>query len=75
MVVAVIVAIENKGLQLWLTTRVRFPAHLAFYPMGTEGFSLGIRGQRREADHSPPSSVAVKNGGAILSLPPHGIML
>jgi hypothetical protein len=31
--------------------------------------SLGIKQPRREADHSPPSSAEVKNGGAIPPLP------
>jgi hypothetical protein len=30
---------------------------------------LGVKRSRREADHSPPSSVEVKNGGAIPPLP------
>jgi hypothetical protein len=31
--------------------------------------SLGAKWLRREADHSPPSSAEVKNGGAIPPLP------
>jgi hypothetical protein len=31
--------------------------------------SLSVKRQGREADHSPPSSAKVKNGGAIPSLP------
>jgi hypothetical protein len=31
--------------------------------------SLGVERPGREDDHSPPSSVKVKNGGAILPLP------
>jgi hypothetical protein len=31
--------------------------------------SSGVKRQGREADHSPPSSVEVKNGGAIAPLP------
>jgi hypothetical protein len=30
-----------------------------------EALSLGVKRQEREADHSPPSSVDVKNGGTI----------
>jgi hypothetical protein len=37
---------------------------LGYYPTGT-----GVEPQRREADHSPPSSAEVKNGGAIPPLP------
>jgi hypothetical protein len=31
--------------------------------------SQGVKRQRREADHSPPSNAKVKNGGAIPSVP------
>jgi hypothetical protein len=31
--------------------------------------SLGVKGQGREADHTPPSSAEVKNGGVIPPLP------
>jgi hypothetical protein len=31
--------------------------------------STGVKRQGLEADHSPPSSVEVKNGGAIISIP------
>jgi hypothetical protein len=36
--------------------------------MGTGGSSPEVKGQGYEADHSSPSSVKVRNGGAI---PPH----
>jgi hypothetical protein len=32
----------------------------ASYPMGTRGSFLGVKGLRREADHSPPSSAEIK---------------
>jgi hypothetical protein len=32
-------------------------------------FSLGVKWQGHEAEHSPPASAEVKNGGAILLLP------
>jgi hypothetical protein len=35
----------------------------------TEALSPGIKRPECEADHSPPSSVEVKNGGALLILP------
>jgi hypothetical protein len=35
-----------------------------------EAISLGIKWPGREADHLPPSSAAVNNGGAIPPLPP-----
>jgi hypothetical protein len=45
--------------------------------MGTEGSSLGVKRPGREADHSPPSSAEVKNGGTVLHSPIrlHGIVL
>jgi hypothetical protein len=39
-------------------------AYPASYPVGTGCFS-GVKRQEHEADHSPPSSVVVKSGGAI----------
>jgi hypothetical protein len=44
-------------------------AHPASYTMGTEAVPPGVKRQGREADHSPPSSAQVKNGGAIPPLP------
>jgi hypothetical protein len=41
------------------------------HPMGTGGegnFPQGLKLQGREADHSPPSTVGDKNGGAIPAL-------
>jgi hypothetical protein len=35
-------------------------AHPASYPMGTRGFSLGVKGPGREADNLPQSSDEVK---------------
>jgi hypothetical protein len=35
-------------------------AHPASYPVGTSGFSLGVKRPGRKADHSPPSSPEVK---------------
>jgi hypothetical protein len=36
-------------------------AHPASYPMGTRGFSLGVKRPERETDHSPPSSAEANN--------------
>jgi hypothetical protein len=33
------------------------------------GFSQGVKQQRHEADHSPPTSAELKEGGAIHLLP------
>jgi hypothetical protein len=35
-------------------------AHTASYPVGTRGSFLGLKGLGREADHSPTSTVEVK---------------
>jgi hypothetical protein len=52
-------------------------AHPAFYPMGIVDSFPGDKAAGREADHSPPSSAEVKNGGAIPPLPIrlHGAVL
>jgi hypothetical protein len=39
------------------------------YTMGNGVISLRVMRQRRESDHTPPSSAVVKNGRAIPSLP------
>jgi hypothetical protein len=44
-------------------------AHLATFPIGTGDLPPEVKRQGREADHSPPSSAEVKNGGAIPPLP------
>jgi hypothetical protein len=43
-------------------------AHLASYPVGTNGFFSGVKRQGRGADNSPPSSAEVKIDGAIFAL-------
>jgi hypothetical protein len=52
-------------------------AHPASYPVGTGGASPGVKRPGSEADHSPPSSAGVKNGGAIPHSPIrfHGLAL
>jgi hypothetical protein len=40
-------------------------AHAASYKWITRPLSLGVKQLGCEADHSPPSSTKVKNGGAI----------
>jgi hypothetical protein len=44
-------------------------AHPVSYLMGTRAFSLRVKWKGHEADHSPPFSGRVKNGGAIPPLP------
>jgi hypothetical protein len=46
-------------------------AELASYTTGTGASFLREKWPRREADHSLPSSVEIKNGGAICPLPPY----
>jgi hypothetical protein len=41
------------------------PVHPATSPMATGALSLRVKRQGREADHLPPSSAEVRNGGTI----------
>jgi hypothetical protein len=77
--------LEDRG-----TTKVRFPAgagnffhqrvqngsgaHPASYPMGTMGSFPEGKAPGREADHSLPSSVEVKNAWIYTSTPPYVFM-
>jgi len=45
-------------------------AHPAGYPMETMGSYPGVKRLGRQADHSPPSSAAVKNVWRYASSPP-----
>jgi hypothetical protein len=64
------------------TTGVRFPAGARYFsllhsvqcPINTGDAFLEVRRPKGEARHSPPSSVEIKNGGAIPSTPPHVYM-
>jgi hypothetical protein len=52
-------------------------AHPASYPMGTRGSFPGVKQPGREADHSPPSSVEVKEWVALYLRSPirlHGVV-
>jgi hypothetical protein len=42
--------------------------------MGIGGFSLGVKRQGREADHSPPTSAEVKKMYNYTSTPPYAFM-
>jgi hypothetical protein len=55
--------------RFWRSPRALSTGYLGIYP--------GVKRLRRESDHSPPSSVEVKNGGAIPPLPiyPNGTVL
>jgi hypothetical protein len=59
-------------LEIFLYTTASRPALWHTHPLTQRlpvVLSLGVKRQGREADHSPPSSVEVMNGGAILTLP------
>jgi hypothetical protein len=45
--------------------------HPTSYEMGTGGSFPGVKRQRREADHSPPSSAEVKKMWIYTSTPPY----
>jgi len=49
-------------------------AHPPSYLIGTRGLSLGIKGLGHEADHSPPTSVEVKNAWSYTSIPQYTFM-
>jgi hypothetical protein len=54
---------SRRGLGIFLFTTATRPAlgtHPNFYPKGNKALSLGVKRQRRKADHSPPSSAEVK---------------
>jgi hypothetical protein len=49
-------------------------AHPASYPMDTRALFSGVKWLGHEADHTPPSSVEVMNGGAVyVSVMPHSV--
>jgi hypothetical protein len=59
---------EERIFSLFHSVQTGFGVHPALYPMGTGACFPGAILSKLETDHSPPSSVEVKNGGAI---PPH----
>jgi hypothetical protein len=56
---------QGKGFFSFLPRPNRLRGHLASYPVGIGDFSPWVKRPEREADHSPPYSAEVKNGGAI----------
>jgi hypothetical protein len=58
-----------KGFSLLHSMQTNSGAFPAAYSMSTGRTFPGDKAQGREADHSPPSSVEVKNGGAIPPFP------
>jgi hypothetical protein len=61
---------QDKTFSLLHSVQTGTQAHPASYPIGTGAISPGVKRPGREADHSPPSSAEVNNGGAIPP-PPH----
>jgi hypothetical protein len=60
---------QGQDFSLLHSVRTGSGAYAASYPTGT-----GVKRQGREADHSPPSSAEVKNGGAIPPIPQYVFM-
>jgi hypothetical protein len=72
-------SIPGRGKRLFFYCTASRPAlrptqpPIQFVP---EALSPGVKGPGREADHSPPTSAEIKNGGAIPPLPPrHDVVL
>jgi hypothetical protein len=53
--------VQGFGLEIFLFSKASRPVLGPTQPMGNGDFSPGVKGLWREADHSPPSSVEVKN--------------
>jgi hypothetical protein len=62
--------LPRARISLLYSSQTSSGAHLASYPMGTSTISPGVMQTKHDADHSPPSSTKVKNGGAIPLFPP-----
>jgi hypothetical protein len=62
---------RSKEFFLLLVVQIGSAVRPACYKMGTGALYPRIKQPGRETDHSPPSSSEVKNGGAIIPLPPH----
>jgi hypothetical protein len=60
-----------RGYTLIHRIQTRSGAQPTPYPMGNEGLLPKIKHLGHNADHSSPSSVEVKNGGAIPPRPKH----
>jgi hypothetical protein len=51
-----------------------YEAHPASYPMGTEGYFLGVKRAGREDDHLTPTSAKVKKTWIYTSTPAYVFM-
>jgi hypothetical protein len=60
---------RTKDVSLLHSVQTRSGAHQASYPVSTGALSPEEERPGREVDHSPPSSVEIKNDGAIPPLP------
>jgi hypothetical protein len=60
---------RGKRFSVFHSVQTGSGTHPASYTMFTWALSMGVKWPGREADHSPPSSAEVKNGGAIPPLP------
>jgi hypothetical protein len=60
---------EEREFSLLHRVQTGFWAHPASYSKIPGAISTGVKQPGLEADHSPPSSAEVKNGGAIPPLP------
>jgi hypothetical protein len=76
--------LDGRGIGVRVPLRARFSllhvvqtgsgAHPASYPMGTGGDFPWGKWPGREADHSPPTSIEVKNAWIYTSTPPCAFM-
>jgi hypothetical protein len=60
---------QEQGYSLLHSVQTGSGAHPASCPAVTEGYSPGVKGLGREADHTPQSTAEVKNGGDTSPLP------
>jgi hypothetical protein len=69
---------SNGNFSLHHCVQTGFETHPASYPVGTKGSFTGVKRPGREADHSPPYNVEVKNAWRYISSPSirlHGVVL
>jgi hypothetical protein len=59
----------TRDLSLLHSGQIDSEVQAASYPVGTRGFYPKMKRPEREADHSPPYSSEIKNGGTIPPLP------
>jgi hypothetical protein len=73
----ILVAIINKCSEFFSSPPVNTgsTAKVASYTVGTGSLSSWVKRPGREADHSPPSSVEVKNAWSYTSTPPYVFMV